>query len=204
MSPVLHNTDPTSPHPDSDDLSDPQPPSPAESSTSIESDPEADDPDVESPDSGSDEDAEGSDDEDFDITLTNRSRPVAAQSDRSSSSAEPSRKRKLSVEYEDDINNNPELYGLRRSVSILATFPSETSLISLVASLQDEPSIGEWSRTHLDRRTSRTNYTRRSTAAMKTKTPAQTLFSPRGDGGGRPRRQNVWASQLVPTFSTRR
>ncbi|KAE9989972.1 hypothetical protein EG327_002068 [Venturia inaequalis] len=115
VSPVLHNTDPTSPRPDSDDLSDPQPPSPAESSTSIESDPEADDPDVESPDSDSDEDAEGSEDEDFDITLTSRSRPVAAQSDRSSSSPEPSRKRKLSVEYEDDINNNPELYGLRRS-----------------------------------------------------------------------------------------
>jgi hypothetical protein len=112
------------------DLSDPQPPSPADSSpTSVESEPpsaDEDDDDANTPISASDEDAEGSDDEDFDMDAVQHSRPVVIENDRSSSSPEgQSRKRKFSSDIEDEMNKHPDLYGVRRSVSIsLPTTPS--------------------------------------------------------------------------------
>jgi hypothetical protein len=125
----MANTGPLSSHPESD-LSDPQPPSPADSSpTSVESEPpsaDEDDEDVNTPISGSDEDAEGSDDEDFDMDAVQRSRPVVIENDRLSSSPEgQSRKRKFSSDIEGEMNKHPDLYGVRRSVSIsLLTYPT--------------------------------------------------------------------------------
>jgi chromodomain-helicase-DNA-binding protein 1 len=125
----MTNADHLSSHLESD-LSDPQPPSPADSSpTSVESEPpsaDEDDNDVQSPISGSDEDAEGSDDEDFDMDAVQHSLPAAVENDRSSSTPEGhSRKRKFSSEIEDQINQNPELYGFRRSVCVpLSTLPT--------------------------------------------------------------------------------
>jgi len=141
------NTDHISSHAESD-LSDPQAPSPPDSSsTSIESEPQTPEEhvkDVDTPMSGSDEDAEGSDDEDYDLDATHRSPSIAIQDDRSSSTPEAhSRKRKLSNEFEDEISRNPDLYGVRRSVGfpwiahskVHADRPSRIELVQSVALL---------------------------------------------------------------------
>lgn len=93
------------------------------------SDPPSSSPDPESPDAyeqdlsasdeDSDQDAEGSDDADYEDI-----HPAAAQhedSDRSRSpsiASDKSKKRKMSMDEEDYILANPELYGLRRSVRV--------------------------------------------------------------------------------------
>lgn len=70
-------------------------------------------------DSSHDEDAIGSDDADYDIETPAAPYPTITRDDASSS--EDSRKyakRKIGVEHDDHMMNNPELYGLRRSVSL--------------------------------------------------------------------------------------
>lgn len=70
-------------------------------------------------DSSHDEDAIGSDDADYDIETPAAPYPTITRDDASSS--EDSRKyakRKIGVEHDDHMMNNPELYGLRRSVSV--------------------------------------------------------------------------------------
>ena len=118
----MPHTDALSSQPESE-LSEPQIPSAIESpSTSVESDRESDaaseKDDMSSP-SGSDEDAEGSADDEYDLGPSATARSSHSPSVRSSSSPDPqSRKRKYSEDdMEEAIANNPELYGVRRSVS---------------------------------------------------------------------------------------
>ena len=67
-----------------------------------------------------DPDADGSEDAEYDLD-TPPSAPADTHQDGRSSSEDsvPSRKRKASPEDDDYIKQNPELYGLRRSVSHL-------------------------------------------------------------------------------------
>jgi chromodomain-helicase-DNA-binding protein 1 len=107
------------------ELSEPQLPSAIESpSTSVESDRQSQadsDKDDLSSVSPSDEDAEGSADEEYDLGPSAPARSSRSQSAHSSSSeGENSRKRKYSEDdIEEAIANNPELYGVRRSVSMV-------------------------------------------------------------------------------------
>lgn len=65
-----------------------------------------------------DEDAVGSDDPDYDMTTPPTGNAGSPSEDRSPSQDSPrQRKRKADPEHEDYMLNNPELYGLRRSVS---------------------------------------------------------------------------------------
>ena len=65
-----------------------------------------------------DEDAVGSDDPDYDMATPPTGNAGSHGGDRSSSQDSPrQRKRKAGPEHEDYILNDPELYGLRRSVS---------------------------------------------------------------------------------------
>lgn len=69
--------------------------------------------------SSHDADAIGSDDADYDMETPAPPYPTIIRDDASSS--EDSRKfakRKIGVEHDDHMMNNPELYGLRRSVSL--------------------------------------------------------------------------------------
>lgn len=78
--------------------------------------------------SSHDEDAIGSDDADYDIETPAPPDPTIVRDDASSS--EDSRryaKRKVGVEHDDHMMNNPELYGLRRSVG-LALAPARNLL----------------------------------------------------------------------------
>lgn len=71
-------------------------------------------------DSGSshDEDAMGSDDPDYDMITPAHANTTSPRDARSSSQDSPrQRKRKVGAEPDEYILNNPELYGLRRSVS---------------------------------------------------------------------------------------
>lgn len=69
--------------------------------------------------SSHDEDAIGSDDADYDMETPAAPDPTIIRGDDASSSEDSRRyaKRKVGVEH-DDYMNNPELYGLRRSVSL--------------------------------------------------------------------------------------
>lgn len=68
--------------------------------------------------SSQDEDAVGSDDPDYDMATPPTGNAGSYGGDRSSSQDSPrQRKRKAGPEHEDYILNDPELYGLRRSVS---------------------------------------------------------------------------------------
>jgi hypothetical protein len=126
------NTDALSSQPESE-LSEPQLPSAIESpSTSVESEQESDaidEKDVNSSVSGSDEDAEGSADDEYDLGPSATARSSHSPSTRSSSSPDrQSRKRKYSEDdLEEAIAHNPELYGVRRSVS------AETHLVFVFA-----------------------------------------------------------------------
>jgi chromodomain-helicase-DNA-binding protein 1 len=86
-------------------------------------------------DTSEDEDAEGEVDGDYDSETPP---PAQLESNRaSSSSSEESRrppKRKASVEDDDVISQNPELYGLRRSVRLISTHDLR-SLINIRAAL---------------------------------------------------------------------
>jgi chromodomain-helicase-DNA-binding protein 1 len=122
----MPTSDPLSPHPESD-LSEPQAPSPINSSSpSIESDRESQDEDMKDADSSvsaSDEDAEGSEDDEYDIGPSTNVRQPTSPAGSSSSSDQGSRKRKLSEDdLEDAIAQHPELYGVRRSVSAKLIF----------------------------------------------------------------------------------
>ena len=65
-----------------------------------------------------DEDAVGSDDPDYDMATPPTGNAGSHGGDRSSSQDSPrQRKRKAGPEHEDYMLNDPELYGLRRSVS---------------------------------------------------------------------------------------
>lgn len=65
-----------------------------------------------------DEDAVGSDDPDYDMATPPAGNAESFGEDRSPSQDSPrQRKRKAGSEHEDYMLNNPELYGLRRSVS---------------------------------------------------------------------------------------
>ena len=65
-----------------------------------------------------DEDAVGSDDPDYDMATPPTGNAGSPSEDRSPSQDSPrQRKRKADPEHEDYMLNNPELYGLRRSVS---------------------------------------------------------------------------------------
>ena len=65
-----------------------------------------------------DEDALGSDDPDYDMATPPTGNAGSPSEDRSRSQDSPrQRKRKADPEHEDYMLNNPELYGLRRSVS---------------------------------------------------------------------------------------
>lgn len=117
----LPNTDGLSSQPDSP-LSEPQLPSAMDSpSTSVESPRESEaesEKDDLSSASASDEDAEGSADEEYDLGPSAPARSSRSASARSSSSPDPnSRKRKYSDDdMEAAMAENPELYGVRRSV----------------------------------------------------------------------------------------
>ena len=68
--------------------------------------------------SSPDEDALGSDDPDYDLATPSRPKHGSNDDARSSSQESPRyRKRKSGVEHGDFMLNDPELYGLRRSVS---------------------------------------------------------------------------------------
>ena len=68
--------------------------------------------------SSQDKDAMGSDDPDFDMDSPAQPNGVSPRDARSTSQESPrSRKRKVGAENEDFMLNDPELYGLRRSVS---------------------------------------------------------------------------------------
>lgn len=68
--------------------------------------------------SSQDEDAVGSDDPDYDMTTPPNGNAGSHSDDHSSSQDSPrQRKRKAGPEHEEYILNDPELYGLRRSVS---------------------------------------------------------------------------------------
>jgi chromodomain-helicase-DNA-binding protein 1 len=71
-------------------------------------------------DSGSDVDAEGSEDDEY-AQIQNQSSALVKlndpPTDSSSTSSGASRKRKTSIDEEEFMRTNPELYGLRRSVS---------------------------------------------------------------------------------------
>ena len=68
--------------------------------------------------SSQDEDAVGSDDPDYDMATPPIGNAGSHRDDRSSSQDSPrQRKRKAGPEHEDYMLNDPELYGLRRSVS---------------------------------------------------------------------------------------
>ena len=68
--------------------------------------------------SSQDEDAVGSDDPDYDMATPPTGNAGSHGDDRSSSQDSPrQRKRKSGPEHEDYMLNDPELYGLRRSVS---------------------------------------------------------------------------------------
>lgn len=68
--------------------------------------------------SSQDEDALGSDDPDYDMATPPTGNAGSHGDDRSSSQDSPrQRKRKAGPEHEDYMLNDPELYGLRRSVS---------------------------------------------------------------------------------------
>ena len=69
-------------------------------------------------DSSHDEDALGSDDPDYAMATPPMANAASGRDTRSSSQDSPrQRKRKSGIEPEDYIFNDPELYGLRRSVS---------------------------------------------------------------------------------------
>lgn len=70
--------------------------------------------------SSHDEDAIGSDDADYDMETPAAPDPTITLGDDASSSEDSRRyaKRKVGVEHDDHMMNNPELYGLRRSVSL--------------------------------------------------------------------------------------
>ena len=73
-------------------------------------------------DTSHNEDALGSDDPDYGFLSPSRPKGRSISNARSSSQDSPrQRKRKSGVEQDDFILNDPELYGLRRSVSALAT-----------------------------------------------------------------------------------
>ena len=70
-------------------------------------------------DSSQEEDALGSEDPDFDSETPPPRERASPRDDRSTSQDSPrQRKRKLGTEDEEHILDNPELYGLRRSVRI--------------------------------------------------------------------------------------
>ena len=72
--------------------------------------------------SSQDEDALGSDDPDYSMETPPPQQAESSQGTRSVSQDSPrQRKRKAGTENEDYMLNNPELYGLRRSVSINLT-----------------------------------------------------------------------------------
>lgn len=93
--------------------------------STLSSNPEAQELDAKSPsqrmniESSHDEDAIGSDDADYDME-TPAAPDLTITRDDASSSEDSRRhaKRKFGVEHDDHMNNNPELYGLRRSVSL--------------------------------------------------------------------------------------
>ena len=69
--------------------------------------------------SSQDEDALGSDDPDYNMETPPPQRPESSRDARSTSQDSPrQRKRKAGTEQEDYMLNDPELYGLRRSVSV--------------------------------------------------------------------------------------
>lgn len=71
-----------------------------------------------SDESSQDEDAVGSDDPDYDMATPPTGNAGSHGDDRSSSQDSPrQKKRKAGPEHEDYMLNDPELYGLRRSVS---------------------------------------------------------------------------------------
>lgn len=74
--------------------------------------------------SSQDEDAVGSDDPDYDMATPPTGNAGPYRDDRSSSQDSPrQRKRKAGPEHEDYMLNDPELYGLRRSVSSTPNSP---------------------------------------------------------------------------------
>lgn len=95
--------------------------------------------------SSGDEDAEGSDDADYDIES-----PVDAPSPTPSSNnstVEPSGrigKRKASVDDDDHILQNPELYGLRRSVIVPSSFSHGAIADYLIGASPTNSSRGEY------------------------------------------------------------
>lgn len=74
--------------------------------------------DVASPPSDGDEDADGSDDADYNApSPTSHHSPDSRRSSVSSDASSVPRKRKADVDDDQYMQENPELYGLRRSVS---------------------------------------------------------------------------------------
>lgn len=71
-----------------------------------------------------DEDALGSDDPDYNVATPPPGNTASGRDARSSSQDSPrQRKRKAGIEPDDYMLNDPELYGLRRSVSWLIPTP---------------------------------------------------------------------------------
>ena len=78
--------------------------------------------------SSQDEDALGSDDPDYDMATPPTGNAGSRGDDRSSSQESPrQRKRKAGPEHEDFMLNDPELYGLRRSVSQCLSIPRRST-----------------------------------------------------------------------------
>lgn len=104
-----------------------------------------------STESSHDEDAIGSDDADYDME-TPAAPDLTITRDDASSSEDSRRyaKRKVGVEHDDHMMNNPELYGLRRSVSPrlastrnLLTSPIRVALVHRGALYDCRPSCAE-------------------------------------------------------------
>ena len=86
--------------------------------------------------SSQDEDAVGSDDPDYDMATPPTGNAGSHGDDRSSTQDSPrQRKRKAVPEHEDYMLNDPELYGLRRSVSQRLPTPRHTLNNTLRADL---------------------------------------------------------------------
>lgn len=80
--------------------------------------------------SSQDEDAHGSDDPDYDMATPHQDNAASSSDVRSSSQDSPRhRKRKAAAEHDDFMLNDPELYGLRRSVSNV--FHSPVTLLKM-------------------------------------------------------------------------
>lgn len=76
--------------------------------------------------SSQDQDAEGSEDGDYDIETPPQERASLAPEHSSSNESSRSRKRKASMDENELMLQNPELYGLRRSVRFWASLPRMT------------------------------------------------------------------------------